>query len=226
MVPASRWINHRETKHTRTLSSYGENSLVDQNRQMKIQRNGAWAPQDIIALRERLNITQTELGQKLGGFNQVNVCKWERGKTRPSRSAQNQLTRLAITLPDEPKGEPIPTTDPVIESGIPIPAQGTWSEIARQMNFGDSCLLPYKEGRALMVSINRTGGVGVQRQIGDKLRVWKVEKPVVHRSVISQAMSELGKRKKTMSPAAIKARQAAGKASAKARRAKWHLTLD
>lgn len=130
-----------------------------------------------------------------------------------------KLSRIGIThvgiLKDGDNSTP--AVEPVIEKGIPIPAQGTFTEIARKMQYGDSVLLPYTEARTLMMAIRRTGAYGVQREIGDKLRVWKMEKPVVRRD-ISRVMSQLGSRKKRMSPEAIKARQAAGRASAKARR--------
>ncbi|MBX3488898.1 helix-turn-helix transcriptional regulator [Parvibaculum sp.] len=38
---------------------------------------------DIAAMRRALGLSQTELGQKLGGLHQGSVSRLERGKTKP-----------------------------------------------------------------------------------------------------------------------------------------------
>lgn len=53
-------------------------------------------PQNIKALRVKLKMTQKELANKIG-VDQVTVCRWENGRTKPIPIARKQLEKLAAT---------------------------------------------------------------------------------------------------------------------------------
>lgn len=39
-------------------------------------------PADLKAARARLGLTQRALGERLGGYCDITICRWERGKRR------------------------------------------------------------------------------------------------------------------------------------------------
>jgi hypothetical protein len=50
-------------------------------------------PGFIRTLRQAMNLTQEQLGQRMG-VNKITVSRWERGTVKPSRQAVNTLVRL------------------------------------------------------------------------------------------------------------------------------------
>lgn len=49
---------------------------------------------EIVGLREKLGLSQTDFGEKLGGVSQVVVCRWERGRSKPRPFAMRALVEL------------------------------------------------------------------------------------------------------------------------------------
>lgn len=59
----------------------------------------AWAtPGEVVALRTKLDLTQTELAKKLG-VSEFTVWRWENSKRRASRSHTIALRRLTQATP-------------------------------------------------------------------------------------------------------------------------------
>jgi predicted transcriptional regulator len=52
-------------------------------------------PEEIVALREKLGLSQTEFGQLLGGVPQKNVSRWETGAFRPNKFHRAILRMVA-----------------------------------------------------------------------------------------------------------------------------------
>lgn len=61
---------------------------------------------DIIAIRQKLGLTQSELGDRLGGLHQGTVSRLERGQTKPRGLVLKVLLDLqAEAAARSPKGE-------------------------------------------------------------------------------------------------------------------------
>lgn len=52
-------------------------------------------PQEIIALRKRLGLTQTQLGERLG-VGKMAVSHWEHGQCRPAKSVMLLIKLLGL----------------------------------------------------------------------------------------------------------------------------------
>ena len=49
----------------------------------------------ILAIRGRLDLTQAEFAERLG-VSHVSVCRWEKGKSKPTHSFWRQIRKLEV----------------------------------------------------------------------------------------------------------------------------------
>jgi DNA-binding transcriptional regulator YiaG len=57
------------------------------------KRDEAWSPERIKQLREKLGVTQKELGEKIG-VHVITVTRWETGACEPSNVCLKMLLQL------------------------------------------------------------------------------------------------------------------------------------
>jgi DNA-binding transcriptional regulator YiaG len=62
---------------------------------MTSKRDDSWSPERIKQLREKLGVTQKELGEKLG-VHVITVTRWETGACEPSGLAAKMLDTLEV----------------------------------------------------------------------------------------------------------------------------------
>ena len=68
---------------------------------LKMASTKAWTPDEIRALRKRLNLTQTELAERLGYERRQTVTDLERGEYMPSGPVRRLLDLLDVEAQHE-----------------------------------------------------------------------------------------------------------------------------
>jgi DNA-binding transcriptional regulator YiaG len=92
-VPA-RWVRHdRSGEVGFTMEGI---RFLDRLRSLFSPMNMPPSPGFIRSLRDALNLTQTELGKRMG-VDKLTVSRWERGELRPGKRSQRALQRIRAT---------------------------------------------------------------------------------------------------------------------------------